>query len=125
MMKTLEHYGNEADYFGNLPTLSAVHLVEITNKLFRRRNDGHWDRLLSLEYLVSTFITFNSSEARDTIYAILAIAKDATPQTADQIDTVLTLETIEKKSPQFASILSQLSAQYLGSFTTSRPYNVD
>src|ERR1700712_1782484 len=104
-MKSLEEYDNHPDYFGYLPTLSAAHLVEITNKLFRRRNDGHLDRLLSLEYLVSTFITFNSSEARDTVYAILAIAKDATPQTVDQIDTALTLENIKVKSPKFARIL--------------------
>ncbi|KAF2663373.1 hypothetical protein BT63DRAFT_444687 [Microthyrium microscopicum] len=128
VMKARVEYDNHPDYFGNLPSLSAAHLVEITNKLFRKRNNGHLDRLLSLEYLVSTFITFNSSEARDNVYAILAIAKDTTPQTVDQIDTVLkplTLKNIEEKSKTFARILRQFAAQYLAAFTNSKPYNVD
>jgi len=124
-MKSLEKYDNHPDHFGYLPTLSAAHLVEITNKLFRKRNDGHLDRLLSLEYLVSTFITFNSSEARDTVYAILTIAKDTAPQTAAQVDTALTLQHVEKTSKQFARILRQFAAQHLVALKTSKPYNVD
>lgn len=40
--------------------------------------------LLSLEYLVSTLTIFDTSVAHDTIYALLAIAKDTTPSAMDK-----------------------------------------
>jgi hypothetical protein len=126
VMKTRGEYGHVPDYFGNLAALSASHLVEITNRLFRRRSNGHREPLLSLEYLVSTFITFNSSEARDTIYAILAIAKDTTPQTAEQIDTVLVdPDKISTKSETLVKMLRHFVTLYFESFTESKPYRVD
>jgi hypothetical protein len=80
-----------------------VSLVEATGKLFRdtksiaaadydRRGDK--DRLvaeragrqplLSLEYLVSSLSIFDVAVEHDTIYALLAIAKDTTPSASDQ-----------------------------------------
>src|SRR4051812_34849820 len=35
--------------------------------------------LLSLEYLVSTMFIFKATEPRDVVYALLAVARDATP----------------------------------------------
>lgn len=124
-MKSLEEHDDHPDYFGYLPSLSATYLVEITNKLFRRRNDGHWERLLSLEHLVSTLIHFNSSEPRDTIYAILNLAKDAVPQTEAQIDSILTRRYRKEKTSRFPRILGWFAAQHLMALKTSKPYNVD
>jgi hypothetical protein len=126
IMKTRREYGHVPDYFGDLAALSAAHLVEITNRLFRLRSNGHREPLLSLEYLVSTFITFNSSEARDTIYAILAIAKDTTPQTTEQIDTVLVdPDRLSNKSETLVKMLRHFVTLYFESFTESQPYIVD
>jgi hypothetical protein len=47
--------------------------------------------LLSLEYLVSKFTTFESTVPHDTIYALLAIAKDTAPQAAS-MDTLQPLD---------------------------------
>jgi hypothetical protein len=81
MMKKKE-YGYKPRYFGFVQALSATRLVEVTNDLFRRRADHERVALLSLEQLVSTFTAFNASEPRDTIYAVLAIAKDTMPRTS-------------------------------------------
>src|SRR2546421_286671 len=44
---------------------------------------GKGPPLLGLEYLVSSLSIFNTSVPHDTIYALLAIAKDTTPAAAD------------------------------------------
>jgi hypothetical protein len=67
IMRAEEAYGHLPNFFGHAPSLSATRLVEVTNNLFRRRNDNEREALLSLEYLVSTFTAFNASQARDTI----------------------------------------------------------
>jgi len=82
IMMGKKEYGFKPRYFGYLPALSATRLVEVTNDLFRRRADFEKVALLSLEQLVSTFTAFNASEPRDTIYAVLAIAKDTMPRTS-------------------------------------------
>ena len=82
IMMGKKEYGFKPRYFGYVPALSATRLVEVTNDLFRRRADHEKVALLSLEQLVSTFTAFNASEPRDTIYAVLAIAKDTMPRTS-------------------------------------------
>lgn len=82
IMMGKKEYGFKPRYFGYVPALSATRLVEVTNDLFRRRADHEKAPLLSLEQLVSTFTAFNASEPRDTIYAVLAIAKDTMPRTS-------------------------------------------
>jgi len=126
IMKALKEYDHVPDYFGNVSALSAAHLVEVTNRLFRHRNDNRRDPLLSLEYLVSTFTSFNASEARDTIYSILAISKDTTPQTGELVDTTLIpVDRISQKSKTLAKILRRFAVLYLETHTASKPYNVD
>jgi hypothetical protein len=58
--------------------LGASTLVNATSNLFRRSLDGKiHQRLLSLEVLVSSlFLPFEASEPKDTIYAVLSLAKD-------------------------------------------------
>ncbi|KAI9743232.1 MAG: hypothetical protein M1818_003078 [Claussenomyces sp. TS43310] len=63
------------DPLGNVQT-GACMLVETLNNLFRKTHDGHIERLSTLETLVSTLLTFKSSEPHDTIYAVLSLAKD-------------------------------------------------
>jgi hypothetical protein len=63
--------------------LGANTLVDATTNLFRRSNDGEriQHRLVDLEVLVSSmFLAFEASEPRDTIYAVLSLAKDTMPR---------------------------------------------
>ena len=78
----LEQYNYNPRHFGNVKAYGASRLVETTNNLFRRRADDERVALLSLEQLVCAYTSFNASEPRDTIYAVLAIAKDTIPQTS-------------------------------------------
>ena len=126
VMKALQEYDHVPDFFGNVSALSAAHLVEVTNRLFRQRNDSRRDRVLSLEYLVSTFTAFEATEARDIIYAILAIAKDTAPQTEEQVSTtVIPMEEISKKSKSLARVLRRFAVLHLETYATSKPYNVN
>jgi hypothetical protein len=58
--------------------LGATTLVDATSNLFHRAEDGTvQQKLVSLEALVSSqFLAFEASEPRDTIYAVLSLAKD-------------------------------------------------
>ncbi|TVY49359.1 Heterokaryon incompatibility protein 6,OR allele [Lachnellula occidentalis] len=58
--------------------LGANTLVDATSNLFRRSPDGKiQERLLTLEALVSSmFLPFEASNPKDTIYAVLSLAKD-------------------------------------------------
>lgn len=69
-------------WFEYVSALGASLLVEATGTLFRASNpskDKRRQPLLSLEYLVSRLSVFEATQPRDTIYALLAIAKDTAP----------------------------------------------
>jgi len=62
--------------------------------------------LLTLEYLVSNMSIFNVTNPHDTVYALLAIAKDTTPtavnkklHAADQAKAILEMFTVKKEYP--------------------------
>lgn len=128
VMKSNEEHGHVPDFFGYVPALSATHLVEVTNHLFRRRSDERREPLLSLEYLVSTFTAFDATEPRDTIYALLAIAKDTSPQTniIQRIDS--SKSKIHKATPRTQRYFKWILQRVLNQFTEhslSKPYEVD
>lgn len=61
----------------NVPAFGANALVEAMSVMFRKSDDGGiLERLVSLEYLVSVLTLFEASDLRDTVYALLSIAKD-------------------------------------------------
>ncbi|CZR65424.1 uncharacterized protein PAC_15324 [Phialocephala subalpina] len=62
--------------------LGAHTLVNASSNLFRRSDEGHIQkRLVDLEVLVSSlFLPFEASEPRDTIYAVLSLARDTVSQ---------------------------------------------
>jgi hypothetical protein len=62
--------------------LGANTLVNASTNLFRRSPDGTIkQRLVNLEVLVSSlFLAFEASEPKDTIYAVLSLAKDTMAQ---------------------------------------------
>lgn len=57
--------------FGNVPTIDPL----------ERRS------LLSLQYLVTTMFIFQTSEPRDVIYSLLAVARDASPYAEKSVST--------------------------------------
>ena len=59
--------------------LGANTIVHATTNLFRKSSEGHvQQRLLPLEILVSSWLlAFEASEPRDTIFAVLTLAKDS------------------------------------------------
>jgi hypothetical protein len=72
--------GKPSEHVGALDprALGANTLVNATSNLFRRSEDGEiHQRLLTLEVLVSSlFLPFEASDPKDTIYAVLSLAKD-------------------------------------------------
>ncbi len=110
IMKRDEIFNHIPNFFEDVAALSATLLIEATNNLFRRSQDGGKERLSSLEDLVSSLSVFKATEPRDTIYALLAIAKDTSPTAADRTQSGL-------------PALHELIA--LGRNTASKPYNVD
>jgi len=85
------------DWFDYVSALGASVLVEATGKIFRKTkftgpdlgnqqlSYEHAGRqpLLSLEYLVSSLAIFDTFVKHDTIYALLAIAKDTIPSVGE------------------------------------------
>lgn len=78
---TTQHHPN---FIGEVDALGAKTLVDITNNLFRKSKDGKiLERLLSLEALMCTLITFESSLPHDAIYSVLWLAYDAEPSSKE------------------------------------------
>jgi Heterokaryon incompatibility protein (HET) len=73
-----------------IESLGAKIMVSTITNLFRKSEEGNiLDRLVNLETLVSTLLTFDAGNPRDIIYALLSIAKDsplakARPREQDQ-----------------------------------------
>ncbi|KAH7357098.1 heterokaryon incompatibility protein-domain-containing protein [Rhexocercosporidium sp. MPI-PUGE-AT-0058] len=93
VMKRDEKFRHVPGWFEYVSELGASLLVQATGKRKEEEEEIVRQRLketqtidplerrslLSLEYLVSTMFTFQASEPRDVIYALLAIARDASP----------------------------------------------
>jgi len=72
-----EQYKSRAFYIETYLNLGANTLIEALSNLFRKSQDKEIvERLSSLETLVSTLLTFDATDPRDIIYAVLSIAKD-------------------------------------------------
>jgi hypothetical protein len=73
-------FHNHPNYLGEVDALGAKALVDVTNNLVRKSEDGTvLERLLSLEALISTLTAFEASSPHDSIYAVLWLAHDAEP----------------------------------------------
>lgn len=80
LLKRLEEdaaFPQEVEIADNVKNLCANELVEFTNNFFRRSQHGDiQQRTMTLEFLVSSLLAFEATDPRDTIYAVLSLAKD-------------------------------------------------
>ncbi|KAK5657600.1 hypothetical protein OQA88_3179 [Cercophora sp. LCS_1] len=89
-------FGNDPDYIGDLDELSAIRLVHASDHLFHRDEDGRiTERLLTLEGLMSELTAFEASEPKDTVFAIVWLARDATPVSNKSFPIGSIIKTIE------------------------------
>jgi hypothetical protein len=73
-------------YFEYVSALGGSLIVEATGTLFRKSNSQEGQALLSLEYLVSKLKVFEVTNPKDSVYSLLAIAKDTRPYLKVRID---------------------------------------
>lgn len=96
VMKRDQSFDHIPNFFGDVPSLGAALLVDATSNLFRTSKDGKRETLSNLEYLVSRLSVFESSQPRDTIYALLAIARDSNPQSGLRDQDLSSMTTIQR-----------------------------
>src|SRR5271170_7840567 len=79
LFQQLSAFDYNPDFLGELDALGAKKLVDISNNLFRKSENGEViEHLMSLETLMSTLTMFEASTPHDVVYAILWLAHDAT-----------------------------------------------
>ena len=61
---------------GDIRAFGAGKMVAITKDFIRRSGEGDFERLKSLESLVSELVVFEAGDPRDTIYALMSLAWD-------------------------------------------------
>jgi hypothetical protein len=112
-------YPDITEAFSDARALGANTLVNATNNLFRKSENGKiQQRLLTLEVLVSCqFLAFEASDPRDTIYAVLSMAKDTSFAHADL--TARTSWMIEQKSNGILGSIVTYILHYCGTFFSS------
>ena len=101
-----ELFNHIPDFLGEIKALGATRLVDATNKLFRKDENGQvLERLLSLETLISDLSAFQVSRPHDIIYAVLNLAKGMrlSPVTSNReglfgTQSQVTMETQEQSS---------------------------
>ncbi|KAG4418115.1 hypothetical protein IFR04_008776 [Cadophora malorum] len=72
-----QEFKHNANAIGDLHPLGAKVLVDETTNIFRRNASGHiLEPIRSLESLVCSLPTFDSADARDTIYALQNISRE-------------------------------------------------
>jgi hypothetical protein len=76
LFNRLEELGHHPDIVGEVGESSANRLVEATNAIIRKADDGSVsEHMLSLEALISTLPGFAASDPHDDIFAILWLSK--------------------------------------------------
>ena len=111
VMRKDKQFYHVPGWFEYVSALGASVLVNATGTLFRVSRD---QPLLSLEYLVSNLSVFAASEPRDTIYSLLAVAKDAMPMAVRK-------DGREKKESQGLQLLNR----WLTKHKRRKPFPVD
>jgi hypothetical protein len=146
-MKKDPQFYHVPGWFEYVSELGASLLVEATGKLFRdtkaREVKGQGSQktirsapLLSLELLVSSLSIFDVTMPHDTIYALLAIARDTTPSASEpelfQDETVQSFadhadhgdQPIQKLTRTGTQLMKDRTSSVLEDFTRRKRYTV-
>ena len=79
-LNTMAISGYRPDYLGDINSLAATRLVQLTSNIYRRSGPMKAGRkLLTLEALISNLTAFEAGDPHDTFYVILNLAKDVIP----------------------------------------------
>lgn len=79
LFRSSRRFNHNPEHLGDIIGLGANNLVNVASNLFRRSNHDQGqeiERLSGLEALVSSLLSFEASDPRDTVYALLSIAKN-------------------------------------------------
>lgn len=88
-LNTMAISGYRPDYLGDINSLAATRLVQLTSNIYRRSGPTKAGRkLLTLEALISNLTAFEARDPHDTFYAILNLAKDVIPAGQNKHDGV-------------------------------------
>ncbi|KAF3004553.1 hypothetical protein E8E14_002955 [Neopestalotiopsis sp. 37M] len=87
---------------GTVRNLSANIFINVTNNLFQRGERGEiQQRMMTLEGLVSSLVAFEVTDPRDTIYAVLSLAKDTYHLTTDPHENAAYLGFDQRLTPNY------------------------
>jgi Heterokaryon incompatibility protein (HET) len=85
-----------------IKNLGANALVDFANNLFRRSENGDiQQRMMTLEVLVSNLLAFEATDPRDTIYAVLSLAKDIHRFSTETNEDIRYLDLDPRLSPNY------------------------
>lgn len=78
--RTRSEFNHEREPLGDVTALGASILVDVTRNSFRKRKwdteDRYLEPLSGLEALMSNLLSFEATDPRDTVYALLSIMKE-------------------------------------------------
>ncbi len=99
-LNTMAISGYRPDYLGDINSLAATRLVQLTSNIYRRSGTMNATKtgrkLLTLEALISNLTAFEARDPKDTFYAILNLAKDIIPAQEEDKETAQKQRTVGK-----------------------------
>ncbi|KAE8454442.1 hypothetical protein EG329_000064 [Mollisiaceae sp. DMI_Dod_QoI] len=94
--------------------LGANALVDFINNLFRRNENGDVQhRIMTLESLVSTLLAFEAKNPRDTIYAVMSLAKDTPNLSVETNANAAPLQLDERLKPAYQNCLLDVYTDFI------------
>jgi hypothetical protein len=94
-------FENHPNFLGEFEALGARSLVDLTNSLFRKAEDGSvTERRLSLEVLMSTPVQFQALEPHDTVYSVMSLVSDTS---INGSSVLMAAAVVESPTPKWSS----------------------
>ena len=99
-LNTIEISGFRPDYLGDINSLAATRLVQLTSNIYRTSGTMNATKpgrkLLTLEALISNLTAFEAGDPKDTFYAIINLAKDVIPAQKEDKKTAQAKKAVGK-----------------------------
>lgn len=108
-LTTLAISGYRPDCLGDINSLAATRLVQLTSNIYRKSGTMNATKsgrkLLTLEALISHLTAFEARDPKDTFYSILNLAKDVIP--AQKVKDAVVNPLVEKFVGQLTQRVNQ------------------